>query len=195
MASCSRVEEAAGSTSVRWGQSIVSIRDVRADPSLQPEQPPARVCAQGLLQPLAGHHRASWVPSVSASPSGRSPKQAATLQGSCRQTTWLIKRAQHSSGLPVPVPKADVSPPPKTSPSLYQLLPLQHEIPSPNSCTAGGRITPMPGRQGNSTFLFLPEAQELYCPPADQGSPSQLPHCLASSCKSSADCSAPRCGW
>lgn len=82
-----------------------------ADASQQPEQVPARLCTQGPLQPLAGHHKASWARSISASLTGSSPKPAATLQGDCRQTAQLFERAQHSLGLPIPVPKADMTPP------------------------------------------------------------------------------------
>lgn len=54
-------------TSVLWGQSIVSIRDLGADAPLRPEQLPARLCAQGPPQPPPGHHKAGWTQSTASS--------------------------------------------------------------------------------------------------------------------------------
>jgi len=146
----------------------------------------------------AGHHRGSRAQCISASLSGRSPwgpspKQAAIPQRHCGRALGRL----HGRS----VPGASLSP----CQSRYVSFPQTPSVPPPaGTSPSAGRPSPPPalqedplrsGRQGNSPFLLLPEAQELCCPPADQGSPSQRPHCLAAFCKSSADCSAPRCGW
>lgn len=99
---------------------------------------------------------------------GRPGQQTATSQGNYGLTARLLRRAQPPLDYLVAEAKAGVSPAQQTSPFLHQLSPRPTQDTSPQLLEVG--LCPH-HTERSPNFLFLPEAQEPYCPPADQGSP------------------------
>lgn len=123
---------------------------------------PTKACTQGPPHPP--YSRAHTKPLLW----GRSGQQTATSQGNYGLTARLFRRAQPPLDCLVTEAQAGVSPAQQTSPFLHQLSPLPTQEASPQLLEA--RLRPC-HTERSPNFLFLPEAQEPYCPAADQGSP------------------------
>lgn len=161
--------EPAGGRSILWVRAL-SLSGTPGQRCHSAREPPARLCAQGYRSPAGQGSASRTVPDMSCHLPGPAARPLGCLTG-------------HS--VPgAPAPKADMS------------LPHRAAVPLPaTTCPSADPLPPHAVPTWAGEPLFLPGAPELCHPPAEPGSPSQLPHCSASSCKSCADYSTPRCGW